>query len=107
MKLKIYCPELGRELTFTRPGGLYLYVDINRKPGTLGRQMCEDGKFLGSTLSFFGESQEYFEELCTEWYREFLDNYRAMQQVPLSERRRRPYDWFGFPDHGSQWMRSK
>ncbi len=107
MKLKIDCPELGRELTFTRPGRGYVYVDINRRPGTLGRQICENGKFLGETLVCMGDSQEIFVELCNDWYREFVDHYRAMQLVPFSERRRRPYDWFGFPDHGSQWFRSR
>ncbi len=107
MELKIDCPELGRELTFCRIADCAIYVDINRRPGTLGRQICEEGKFMGETTTYEGESQEIFEELCTDWYHEFLYQFRAMQLVPLSERRRRPYDWFGFPDHASQGMRSR
>ncbi len=101
MELTIYCPELHRDLTFSRPGMDYIYLDINNKPGTLGRQICEGGKFLGSTLGYQGDNQEHFNETCTDWYRDFLINYAVMQVEIRSQQPLHPYRWFGFPGNPS------
>lgn len=63
---------LGQEITFSRPGSTYIFVDLNGQPGTLGKQICQGGRLTGSTISYDGEDQEKFEKICRSWYRSYL-----------------------------------
>lgn len=72
MKLKINSQKLRKTLTFTRPGGYYIFVDLNGKEGTEGRQLCERGHLSGSTLGYSGEDQKAFNAICRAWYRRYL-----------------------------------
>ena len=64
--------KLERTLTFSRPGKYYIFVDLNRQPGTLGNQICHGGGLLGNTISYSGEDQDVFERICRRWYRAYI-----------------------------------
>lgn len=74
----IHSRKLGRDLTFSRPGSGYIYVDINGQPGTLGKQICYGGGFIGATMSYSGDSQESFDTICRSWWRAFLKTEREV-----------------------------
>lgn len=67
-RFTIQSRTMHRPLAFSRPGRSYIYVDLNEKPGTLGQQICEGGRLSGSTLSYSGEDQAAFEQICRRWY---------------------------------------
>ena len=71
MKLTINSKKLGRALTFSAPGGGYIYVDLNRCEGIMGDQICSGGALRGSTLSYDGR-QEDFERVCRSWYKTYM-----------------------------------
>lgn len=76
MKLIIRSKIMGQTLTFSRPGGGYIYVDVNGKPGILGRQICSGGRLQGSTISYTGEDLKQFSAICRRWYRAYVANVR-------------------------------
>lgn len=78
--MQIKSKILKQELTFSRPGTGYIYVDINGRPGTLGKQICRGGGFTGSTLSCSG-TEERFEDICRSWYRAYLKDYKRTTVV--------------------------
>jgi hypothetical protein len=49
-------------------GSGHVYVNWHdaNKYGSEGRQICQNGKLLGPTLSFVGK-QEDFREICDQW----------------------------------------
>lgn len=69
MKMTINSRKLGRVITFSRPGPSYIYADLNGQSGTLGRQICDGGRTMGSTIAYDGNDQTRFEEICRRWYR--------------------------------------
>lgn len=76
MKYTFYSRKFGHEITFSRPGTGYVYVDMSgSNPGTLGRQICSGGGFLGSTLSYYGDSDDGFENFCRRWWKKYLHSY--------------------------------
>jgi hypothetical protein len=66
--------KLGIAITFSQPGGGYVYADLNGQPGTLGVQICHGGRTTGSTISC---SDSAFERVCRKWYRAYLRNEQA------------------------------
>ena len=64
--------KLDKEITFSRPGSYYIYADLNGQPGCLGRQICNGGSLMGSTLGCSGDSQEQFEAICRRWYKAYI-----------------------------------
>ena len=72
MHFSINSKILGRQLTFSRPGDFYIYVDTNRKHGCLGEQICERGNLAwGNTLGYWGDDEERFKDICRRWYRSY------------------------------------
>lgn len=72
MEFTIASKKLGKTLTFSKPGGSYIFVDLNGRPGTLGQQICSRGELMGSALYYEGEDEKRFERICRRWYRAFL-----------------------------------
>jgi len=72
MEYIINSRKLKKEITFSRPGHTYIYVNLNGKPGTLGRQICDHGRLSGSTSSYRGEDIQQFRNICHKWWREYL-----------------------------------
>jgi hypothetical protein len=75
MNVTINSRKLGRTFTFSRPGGSYVFADLNGQPGTLGRQICDGGATIGSTISYSGSDEATFERICRRWYRAYLRNF--------------------------------
>lgn len=71
MKTTINSRKLDRTLTFSAPGGGYIYVDLNGKEGTLGNQICRGGRLTGDTLSCDG-TQSDLDRKCVVWYKAYL-----------------------------------
>lgn len=71
MTLTIKSKKLGRELTFSRPGRSYIYVDLNGNEGTMGTQICDGGCTAGSTISYSGDDEADFARICRAWYRSY------------------------------------
>ena len=72
MQLIIKSRKYKKDITFSRPGSGYLYVDLNGKEGTLGNQICDGGYLLGECLSYRGDDPQAFERICRNWWRGFL-----------------------------------
>ena len=68
MQTKIISRKLSATLTFSRPDGANVYVDLNGRAGTLGLQLCKGGKLSGSTVQYEGDDPESFAALCRKWY---------------------------------------
>jgi len=69
MKFTIKTRDHG-EITFSRPGRGYVYVDLNGQHGTLGNQICAGGDIMGETISYRGDSEEIFKKICRKWWRQ-------------------------------------
>ena len=72
MRLTIKSKKLGRTLEFSRPGSGYVYVDMNGQQGSLGNQICDNGAFIGSTISYEGDDEAEFNAVCRQWYRAYV-----------------------------------
>jgi hypothetical protein len=68
MKMTIKTKNNGT-ITFSRPGGGYIYADLNGQPGTLGRQICAAGRETGNTLAYSGDDSAEFARICRNWVR--------------------------------------
>jgi len=68
METTIKSRNLGKEVTFSRPGKAYVYVDLNGQPGTLGYQICRGGGLSGSTITYNGEDPIMFKQICKRWF---------------------------------------
>jgi hypothetical protein len=78
MTYTIHSRTLRQRLTFSRPGRQYIYLDWGGgHPGTLGQQICERGGLTGSTLTYGGEDEGAFAQICQRWYRAYLRNRRS------------------------------
>lgn len=83
MEYTIKSRKLRRDITFSRPGSYYIYVDLVGQSGTLGSQICEKGRTMsGSCLGISGdgyelETQKRFESVCKAWWRRYLAEYDA------------------------------
>ncbi len=76
MYYSINSRKLGEMVNFSRPGNFYVYVDLNGKPGTLGNQICDGGKMMGSTIGYRGDDDAVFATLCKKWWKSYLRNER-------------------------------
>lgn len=66
--LTIRSKKLNREFSFFMPpNGGYVRLEDDRNHGTLGRQICVGGGFMGNTIVAYTE--ESFKRQCREWYR--------------------------------------
>jgi hypothetical protein len=82
MEYTIKSKKLKRQITFSRPGSHYIYVDLNNHSGTLGQQICKGGELSGSTLGISGDNydsevQEAFERVCKLWWKQYVAQYDA------------------------------
>jgi hypothetical protein len=75
MKTTINTRDHGEVTFFTPDNGGYVWVDLNGRPGTLGRQICDRGGLMGSTISYRG-TEDGFERLCRRWWSAYLRRYR-------------------------------
>lgn len=59
------------ELTFSRPGGYYVYCDMGerRNHGTLGKQICRGGRLSGSTIAYGGDDPKELRRIAHNWLR--------------------------------------
>jgi hypothetical protein len=83
MKHTINSRKFGEVTFFVQSNGGYIFVDLNKKPGTLGNQICDGGELMGNTISYHGDRnrdlhQESFEKICNNWFRKYRDNYRGI-----------------------------
>lgn len=74
MEFTIKSRKMNTDITFTRPGGEYIFADLNGQYGTLGVQICDGGRTLGDTIGYSGNDQETFERICRHWYRAYIRN---------------------------------
>lgn len=78
MRITINTRNHGK-VTFSRPGGVYIFTDLlNGQPGTLGHQICEGGHLGGSTITYEGDDENEFAEICRKWWRNYLRHQREM-----------------------------
>lgn len=72
MQITIKSRKLDQEITFSRPGGDYIYADLNGEPGRLGKQICAGGRLLGSTIGYSGDDEDEFATICRRWYKAYV-----------------------------------
>lgn len=72
MQLTIKSLKLNSELTFSRPGNFFIYVDLNGQPGTMGNQICDGGFLRGNTVGYSGDDRDVFVKICRSWYKSFI-----------------------------------
>jgi hypothetical protein len=77
MRTTINTREFGELTFFTGNGTNYVFVDINGQPGTLGKQICDGGGLMGSTISCRSTRPSDFEKLCKKWWRNYLRDQRG------------------------------
>jgi len=75
MELTIKSRKFNKEVTFSRPGSDYIYIDLNGQSGTLGQQICRSGGLMGDTVGYSGDSQKGFESVCRTWWKAYLAEY--------------------------------
>jgi len=67
MEITIKSRKLKQEFVFFKPTGNDSYVyDATYKPGTLGKQLCQNGEYNGATLT---ANNDNFETVCRRWLR--------------------------------------
>lgn len=70
MEFTVKSKKLNKDITFSRPGKSYIYVDINGGEGTLGLQICK-----GTVcIAYSGDDQLEFNKICRNWYRKYIKN---------------------------------
>ncbi|MBW0278613.1 MULTISPECIES: hypothetical protein [Shewanella] len=71
--LSIKSRKTGETFNFWMPlDGGYIRLESQGRSGTLGRQICVGGGFMGNTLS--ARSEASFEKQCRSWYRAYMRN---------------------------------
>lgn len=71
--LSIKSRKTGEQFDFWMNGDQgYIYLEAEGRRGTLGRQLCAGGGFMGNTLSANSESS--FKKHCRSWYRAYMRN---------------------------------
>jgi hypothetical protein len=78
MEMKIRSKKFNVELTFSRPGGGYIFCDMGMPwlSGSLGLQLCKGGGPYGLCLSYQGDDEKVFQQICRKWWRDYLKNAR-------------------------------
>ena len=65
-RLVINSKVFGEQSFFMPDNGGYIRLESEGKSGTLGAQICDGGKFSGSTIS---ASPASFERECRKWHK--------------------------------------
>jgi len=72
MRTTIKSKKLNRTFEFWAPtNGGHITLEEGEKVGCLGRQICEGGEFLGSTLVTPADEKR-FGKICRSWYKALL-----------------------------------
>ena len=66
----------GNMVFFVPDNGGYVRLESDGKSGTLGRQICDGGRFHGSTIMATADTHE---AKCRRWYRAFRAAQRAAE----------------------------
>ena len=77
MEYKIKSRKFQKDIIFSRPGSLSVYVDFTegKYPGTLGEQICKGGyKNGGSCITSPSDDYSEFVRICKNWWKSFLRN---------------------------------
>lgn len=67
MRFTINSTKVGEREFFMPDNGGYIRVVTNERPGTLGKQICRGGGFMGNTLT---ATPENFEDVCRRWHKD-------------------------------------
>lgn len=78
MKTTIKTKKFGDVTFFTGNGTRYIYVDLNKKSGSLGNQICAGGHLTGSTMAYIGDDLDQFGKICRNWWAKYLKNERTI-----------------------------
>lgn len=66
-QLTLKSRKTGQTFNFWMPlDGGYIRLESEGSSGTLGKQICQGGGFMGNTLS---ATPETFEKTCRTWYK--------------------------------------
>ncbi len=69
----VECPLYGK-LTFSRPCGKYIYVDVKDQPNILGKNICKNGLIDGeNAITYEGDSYDEFKRICDDWLANHLE----------------------------------
>lgn len=71
--MKIKTKKHGIIEFFMAPGGYVYRIASQDRPGTLGSQLCHNGRYTGPTIRATPES---FEARCRKWHRQRLTEIR-------------------------------
>lgn len=52
--------------------GEYVYVTLTENNTIVQKQICDQGNFIGSTITFYGSNFEEFKKVCDRWYRSYM-----------------------------------
>ena len=80
MELTINNRKIGEITFYMRSSGGYVYADLNGKPGTMGRQICESGSLMGNTIISTGSG---FEKTCRNWLRKYVSDLEQNGQIGM------------------------
>ena len=76
MELTIKSRKLNKDVTFFKnnyaKGLCYIFVDLNGKKGTLGKQMCKGGYLQGEAIT---STDQDFEKICKRWLNQYYTRY--------------------------------
>ena len=76
MELTIKSRKLNKDVTFFKNNYAkelcYIFVDLNGKKGTLGKQICKGGYLQGGAIT---STDQDFEKICKRWLNQYYTNY--------------------------------
>lgn len=76
MELTIKSRKLNKSVTFYKNnyayGKCYIFVDLNGKKGTLGKQICKNGYLQGEALL---STDKDFKKTCKRWLNQYYTRY--------------------------------
>lgn len=74
MKVELYSERLGRTLTFTKPGGCYVHVDLNDGVHEAPVPICQGGKLTGAYIGDVRYDIRVLESIAERWLAEYEKN---------------------------------
>lgn len=74
MELSINTRNYGQQVFFMSDNGGYIFLEQPGRPGTMGKQICQGGKYTGGTLS---ATPETFERVCRTWHRAHMQEIKS------------------------------
>lgn len=75
MELTIKSRKLNKTVTFFKLSfkeTSYIWVDLNGKKGTLGKQICKGGYLQGEAIT---STDQDFEKICKRWLNQYYTRY--------------------------------